>query len=47
MQMQQQMLMDMEEYGDEDDYYDEMDLIDSQGQPIKMVNNGQVMYAYP
>jgi hypothetical protein len=26
---QQQMMMDMEEYGDEDAYYDEMDLVDS------------------
>lgn len=44
--MQQQMLEDMEDYG-EDDYYDDVELVDSQGQPIKMMNNGQVMYAYP
>jgi hypothetical protein len=30
-QQQQQLMMDMEEYGDEDAYYDEMDLVDSQG----------------
>ena len=37
---QQQMLMDMEEYGDEDYYDEEMELVDSEGQPIKMMNNG-------
>lgn len=40
-------MMDMDDYGDDDGYYDEMDLMDSQGQPIKMINNGQLMYAYP
>lgn len=41
------MLMDMDmDYGDDDAYYDEMDLVDSHGQPIKMMNNGQVMYGY-
>jgi hypothetical protein len=44
--MQQQMMEDMDDYGD-DDYYDDVELVDSQGQPIKMMNNGQVMYAYP
>ena len=36
----------MEEYGDEEYYDEEMELVDSDGQPVKMINNGQAMYAY-